>query len=571
MTAKIEINSLTSNQRLLGSTRLNIAFLCFFGCAIIYSLRSNLSFAIVCMVKNEGKGNENSTNGRKIYECNNNNNGDIIIAQRHRRELLNENKISESSLNNTNFGEFNSIGGADLIIGEFDWSKQLQGQILGAFFFGYLTSQMLGGILAGRFGAKIVLFVAVLASSLISLISPAMARFHVAIFISIRALLGFTQGVIFPAMHSLLSGWAPPMERGILTGLSYAGAQVGNMLVMSLSGLLCRHGFDGGWPSIFYLFGAFGLFWCLIWFLIGADSPQTHKTIKENEREYILESLGKNKEIASPIEIKRRRPIPLYSILTSKAVWAIFIGHFAGDWGSYTMALGIPSFLNDVLGLQLTSMGIVSALPYLAYFAFINIGGHFADKLQQKGVFSTLNCRRLAMLIAFGGQALMLIAIGYCGCNQHNLVILLLILSTGISGFQYSGFVVNYMDICPELAGFVLGIGNTLSCLAGLLSPIIMGWLTPNGSKEEWLIVFYVTAFILIVGALIFSLFASAEIQEWAKEDFNYSSNKENEEEKQQKIIQNSQKLPLLENDITTELVLQQRNDWESERKEEKK
>uniref|UniRef100_A0A915MQF2 Major facilitator superfamily (MFS) profile domain-containing protein n=1 Tax=Meloidogyne javanica TaxID=6303 RepID=A0A915MQF2_MELJA len=194
-------------------------------------------------------------------------------------------------------------------------------------------------------------------------------------------------------MHSLLSGWAPPMERGILTGLSYAGAQVGNMLVMPLSGLLCRHGFDGGWPSIFYLFGAIGLFWCLIWFLIGADSPQKHKTIKENEREYILESLGKNKENNFPIEIKRR-PIPFYSILTSKPVWAIFVGHFAGDWG-----------------------------------------------------------------------------------------------------------------------------------LVGLLSPIIMGWLTPNGSKEEWLLVFYVTAFILVVGALIFSFFASAEVQEWAKEDFNYSSN----------------------------------------------
>uniref|UniRef100_A0A915LRQ3 Major facilitator superfamily (MFS) profile domain-containing protein n=1 Tax=Meloidogyne javanica TaxID=6303 RepID=A0A915LRQ3_MELJA len=375
---------------------------------------------------------------------------------------------------------------------------------------------MLGGILAGRFGAKIVLFVAVLASSLISIISPGMARFNVAIFISIRALLGFTQGVIFPAMHSLLSGWAPPMERGILTGLSYAGAQVGNMLVMPLSGLLCRHGFDGGWPSIFYLFGAIGLF-----------------------------CLGKNKENNSPIEIKRR-PIPLYSILTSKPVWAIFVGHFAGDWGSYTMALGIPSFLNDVLGLQLTSMGIVSALPYLAYFAFINIGGHFADKLQQKGVFSTLNCRRLAMLIAFGGQALMLVAIGYCGCHQHNLVILLLILSTGISGFQYAGFVVNYMDICPELSGFVLGIGNTLSCLAGLLSPIIMGWLTPNGSKEEWLLVFYVTAFILVVGALIFSFFASAEVQEWAKEDFNYSSNDAEKQEKQQKIMLNCYEDPLL-------------------------
>jgi hypothetical protein len=52
---------------------------------------------------------------------------------------------------------------------------------------------MLGGILASKFGAKIILFIAVLVSSIISIISPLMARLHVAIFISIRALLGFTQ------------------------------------------------------------------------------------------------------------------------------------------------------------------------------------------------------------------------------------------------------------------------------------------------------------------------------------------------------------------------------------------
>ena len=30
---------------------------------------------------------------------------------------------------------------------------------------------------------------------------------------------------------------------------------------------------------------------------------------------------------------------------------------------------------------------------------------------------------------------------------------------------QYSGFVVNYLDICPKFAGVVLGMGNTLSCM----------------------------------------------------------------------------------------------------------
>jgi MFS family permease len=85
------------------------------------------------------------------------------------------------------------------------------------------------------------------------------------------------------------------LSSGILTGISYAGAQIGNVLVMPLSGLLCRHGFDGGWPSIFYILGVVGIVWCIVWLLSAADSPQKHRTIGEPERKYIMDSLGQTK------------------------------------------------------------------------------------------------------------------------------------------------------------------------------------------------------------------------------------------------------------------------------------
>ena len=34
-----------------------------------------------------------------------------------------------------------------------------------------------------------------------------------------------------------------------------AGSNIGNLLGFLLSGLLCQYGFDGGWPSVFYVFG----------------------------------------------------------------------------------------------------------------------------------------------------------------------------------------------------------------------------------------------------------------------------------------------------------------------------
>ena len=34
-----------------------------------------------------------------------------------------------------------------------------------------------------------------------------------------------------------------------------AGQYVGSIVSLPLSAVLCKYGFDGGWPSVFYVFG----------------------------------------------------------------------------------------------------------------------------------------------------------------------------------------------------------------------------------------------------------------------------------------------------------------------------
>ena len=63
------------------------------------------------------------------------------------------------------------------------------------------------------------------------------------------------KGVFFPAMSSIFVYWAPAQERTKMIGTSNAGLWFGNIIALPLGGYLCISGFDGGWPSIFYIFG----------------------------------------------------------------------------------------------------------------------------------------------------------------------------------------------------------------------------------------------------------------------------------------------------------------------------
>ncbi|VDM93154.1 unnamed protein product, partial [Litomosoides sigmodontis] len=289
----------------------------------------------------------------------------------------------------------NEVDEREAYMGEFVWPKNVQGYVLSAFFWGYIGSQILGGYLAGRYGGRLVIGFVVLGCAVLTLISPLAATFSVFTFIIARALIGFMQGAIFPAYHAMWSVWAPPLERSLLTGVTYAGAQIGNTAVMPLSGLLCKYGFAGGWPSIFYVIGAAGILWCLLWFFYVSDLPSRSKRISLRELNYIESSLA---DILAS-NSKKKRAVPWLEIFKSVPVWAVFCGHFAGDWGGHMMITTLPLFMNDVLGLDFASLGFLTAIPYITYFVCMNLGGFTADKLQKMNVLSTIGIRRLAMIV----------------------------------------------------------------------------------------------------------------------------------------------------------------------------
>jgi ACS family sodium-dependent inorganic phosphate cotransporter-like MFS transporter 5 len=85
---------------------------------------------------------------------------------------------------------FRSALFCDFLQGEFDWDKKLQGFILSSYFFGYLSTQALGGWLGGRYGAKHVAGCGLFLSAAATVLTPAAARITPYLVIALRVIVG---------------------------------------------------------------------------------------------------------------------------------------------------------------------------------------------------------------------------------------------------------------------------------------------------------------------------------------------------------------------------------------------
>ena len=71
------------------------------------------------------------------------------------------------------------------------WDKKIQNYILAAYFYGYLITQIPGGYLSTKFGAKITLAITILIGSIFTLLIPLAANFSYVALIACRFITGF--------------------------------------------------------------------------------------------------------------------------------------------------------------------------------------------------------------------------------------------------------------------------------------------------------------------------------------------------------------------------------------------
>ncbi|XP_065056237.1 vesicular glutamate transporter 2.1-like [Rhopilema esculentum] len=402
---------------------------------------------------------------------------------------------------------------------EFSWSTKEQGIILSSFFYGYIFTQIPCGYLAARFGGKNLFGGGILMTGLFTLLTPLAARMSIKFLIAVRVLQGLSQGVTFPCMHAIWSKWAPPIERSRLSTISFSGLFAGTVLGMTFSGTIA---YNQGWPAVFYFSGLVAIIWSVFWFWMVTDSPFHHPTITDIELDYLKQELSDDKT-----ELKLTT-VPWKDLLSSGPVWAIIIANFTTNWGNYILLTSLPTYLKLVLKFDLQKAGFLAALPYMILTLMIQMGGQLADYLRSSGRMSTTTVRKLFTAIGFMSQGVFLIVVGY-STNKY-MAIFALVMSVGLGSLAWCGFIVNHLDIAPRYASLIFGISNTFATIGGIVSPLVVGFVTTHETREEWLIIFIMAAAVYGFGTLVFLIFASGKKQLWADPSGYQSISEDNDD-----------------------------------------
>ncbi|XP_058797586.1 sialin-like [Phymastichus coffea] len=394
----------------------------------------------------------------------------------------------------------------------YNWDEYTQGLILSSYFWGYAATHFPFGSLSERFGGKHLLAFGNLLPSILTILIPSAIELgDSSALITLRVAMGVISSSMYPAMSTMIAQWATPAERTKIGCIVFAGSVVGTIFGLTLPAVII-HYTSVGWQGVFYIFGAIGIIWFPLWMLLCYESPDVHPFISEPELEYFQNSTLNRKQ-------KKIPPAPWSYILTSKQVWAFVLAMFGLDWAYYTMASDLPKYMNSIMKLSIEENGYLSSLPYLCMWINSIVSSWLINKITEKQWMSLTNVRKLFTTISMTGPAFFIMAASYSDC--HRLwVIAMIMIGMMLMGCSYPSVVLNNIDLSPNYSGTLSAFGNGVAAIGGVLTPYIVGILTPNQTIMEWRLVFWIVFIVAAISNLNYLIFGSAKVQEWNDPEF---------------------------------------------------
>jgi MFS family permease len=204
---------------------------------------------------------------------------------------------------------------------------------------------------------------------------------------------------------------------------------------------------------MFFLLGIGGLVWVIPWLLLaGADRPDSARLQAVTKR--VQPSFGE--------------------LFRTRAMWATVIGTFCYNYFLFFSLTWLPAYLVESRNLSLSSMSVYTMFSFAGTGTVAIVAGAAADWIIRRGA-SAVNTRRwftIAGLLAASTEVFGALS------ESTSVAIFFAIFSMTGLGLATANYWAITQTLLPGVApGRVAGIQNTALNLAGIVAPIITGWL----------------------------------------------------------------------------------------------
>jgi MFS family permease len=360
-----------------------------------------------------------------------------------------------------------------IIKGELHLSVTEIGILLSAFFWTYMPMQLVSGWLAERFDVGRVIAVGFTVWSVATMLTGVVSAF--ALLLALRLLLGLGESVSFPGSGKLLARYTAVDKRGSANGVQACGLAFGPAFGTLVGGLILER---FGWRPLFISMGALSLLWLWPWLTGPArviTEAGTGTTSSQRSNLWV--------ELEQYLEIALRR----------EALGAS-LSHFCSNYSLYFLVSWLPLYLVQDRGFSIRQMAVLGAGVYSVMGGAALVSGWGLDQWIRRGATPN-RAYKTAFITAQAGTALCLVG-AVVGTPVVSACCLLL--AGAAWGLGSPGvFAAAQTMAGPTAAGRWMGFQNCVANLAGIVGPIVTGYLVDRTGN------FYFAFVLTIIVALI--------------------------------------------------------------------
>src|SRR6185437_5591118 len=345
------------------------------------------------------------------------------------------------------------------------------GLLAASFTAAYAFAQLPGGIFGQRYGERltfvligIVGLAATLAFPLASMTLTAGTLFVV--LLAGQALLGISQGPVFPMFAVVMESWFPAESWGLVNGLQSAGMNIGGAVTPLLIVMLSR---SFGWQGALLWIALPVALLTVAWGWYGRNAPREHPHVTAAE----LAELGSTaNESVRPLTLRR-----LLKVVGDRNVLLLSLSYLCMNYTFYLLSFWSFLYLEQVRHFSGIEGGLVGALPWIGAGLGAACGGWLSDRLARR-LGARWGYRLVPMASLPIAGVLLLVAIRV---PTPYAAVLALAVAFFMIEITEGAYWAATMRVARADSGAATGVLNTGGNVAGILTQPLVGYLTNSG------------------------------------------------------------------------------------------